>query len=708
MRSRFWQAAGLAATAGFTSFFSFPLVYAQTDTTPTQNALEEVVVTGERLQAGYLEEQAEGGLGYSADISRIPQSIQVLNNRLIEDINPSTLSDIVSVAGGTSNTRNSIEPFGSFKLRGFDISQTFVDGIRNSNSLNIQAEGLASYQQVEVLRGPAGALYGLSSPGGVINIVTKKPLPTQRSEAAFGIGSFDERQAMLDFTGPITSDGSLRARFVGAYENRDSFVDFVSVERAQFNPSIEWELASGVVLRYQADYRERTGLRYISLPLQGTLVNTDEFVLPHSLFTGEPAQGDTESESWAHTFVVERNSEGPNLERFYVRYTDTSFDQPSVAPATIQADGHTLNRRFNRFVEDQDETVVGAQIVRELDLGRFKPIISAGVDYSDWTYDSDFFRGFVAPLDLLNPVYGAPIDGVFLLASSRDHFEQLGGYLQGEVGLGKDVTLVLGLRVDRLDNKTEDFSFNSTGSSSDTETSPRFGLSWEAVPGVVPYLSYAETFEANANFGFVRSPDGAPFGPQTGRQWELGLKLASVAGLTSTLALFDIELSNVLTPDPTDPFFRVPTGEQRSRGLELINTWQPVENFTALFSYTYTDAEVTEDNVIAPGTPLDNVPENSARIWARYAHEFGEGWVAGLIGGWTYNSSAWIGIGSDLKVPSFDVFEFGAFAQRGALQLNLKVDNLTDDSYLLHGAFGGTGVIPGDERRILFTLAWRP
>lgn len=695
----------VAVAASFSLTLAGPAI-AQSGSATSSEPVDEIVVTGQ--QAGYLETRAEVGLGFAAEISRVPQSIQVVNRRLLDDLNPSTISDIVGLAGGTSSPRNSIEPFSSFKMRGFTVSQTVVDGIRNTNALNIQTEGLASFQQVEVLRGPGGAVFGLSSPGGVVNIVTKKPLSTPRIEASVGIGNFNQQQALVDLTGPLTSDGSLRARFVGSYEDRDSFVDFVTVERAQFNPSIEWEHRSGLLVRYQADYRERSGLRYISLPLEGTLINTDDFELPFSLFTGEPGQGDTEADSWVHTLVAEKASDGPNLIRVFARYTDTQYDQPSVAPAGVQDDGRTLDRRFNQFTEDQEETIVGAQIVRELDLGGIKPIISAGVDYSEWTYRSDFFRGSVAPLDLLDPVYGSPVEGIFLLASSRDQFEQIGGYIQSVIELGDDVTVLAGARIDNLDNMTESLRSGASGSTSDTEVSPRVGVSWEITSGIVPYASYAESFEANPTFGFVRSPDGTPFGPQTGRQWEVGVKLAAVAGFTSTLSLFDIELSNVLTPDPEDPFFRVPTGEQRSRGVELLNTWEPVDNLTLLANYTYTDAEVSEDNVIEPGTRLDNVPEHSARLWARYALELSEGWLVGLTGGWTYNSSASIGIGSDLEVPSYDVFEVGAFARRGSLQVDLRVDNLTDEDYLLRGAFGGSGVVPGDERRILVTLAWRP
>lgn len=672
-----------------------------------QERIEEVTVIGERLRSGYLEEASQVGVGFSYDMARVPQSIQVVNRRLIEDLNPSTLSDIVGVTAGVGAPRNSVEPFGTFKLRGFTVSQTFVDGIRNTNSLNIQAEGLASIESVEILRGPGGAVYGLSSPGAVINIVSRKPLAEPHYAVSLSAGSFNEFRADGDLTGPLNDSGTLRYRLTGGYENRDSFIDFVGVERVNVAPVLEWEPLSGAVLRYQADYRRREGLRYISLPPQGTIINTDDFELPFSLFTGEPGQGDTISAALIHTLTFEQSGEGPNRIKAYVRYTDTEYDQPSVAPAGFQEDGRTLNRRFNRFVEEQEEIIVGAQIVRAIEIGGVDPIFSAGIDYADWTYDSRFDRGSVGPLDVLAPEYGSPIEGVFVLDETIDSFRQIGGYVQGVVDIAEDLTILLGLRVDRLENETTSVPFESTGSSTDTQVSPRAGVSWRIGPGVVPYASYARTFEANPNFGFVRSPDGAPFGPQTGRQWEVGVKIDAVAGLTSTISVFDIELSNVLTPDPEDPFFRVPTGKQRSRGVEFINAWEPIQSLTVLASYAYTDAEVTEDTNIPGGTRLDNVPEHSARVFARYAFELVGQWFGGVTGGWTYNSSVLLGIGSDLAVPSYNVLEAGAFVGRERFLGTLTVDNLTDNEYLLRGAFGGNGVIPGDARRFLFSLTWR-
>ena len=127
-----------------------------------------------------------------------------------------------------------------------------------------------------------------------------------------------------------------------------------------------------------------------------------------------------------------------------------------------------------------------------------------------------------------------------------------------------------------------------------------------------------------------------------------------------------------------------------------------------LGSYAYTDAIVSEDTNIPNGTRLENVPEHSGRIWARYAYDFGGQWFSGLTGGWTYNSSAAISIATPLEIPSYNVLETGAFLGRGTLVASLTVDNLADNEYLLRGAFGGNGVVPGDARRILFTPAWRP
>lgn len=673
-----------------------------------KETVEEISVVGQRLDAGYISRQSQVGLGFASDPLKVPQSVQVITRRMLEDQKPMTLADIVRNTSGTGGPRNSIEPFNGFKLRGFSVTESATDGIRNTNSLNIQSGGLVNVEQVEILRGPGGALYGLGSPGGVVNIVTRKPLSEFRAAGSVRVGNFDSRQVEADLTGPLTKEGDLAYRLIAEYGDRDSFVDFVGVENWQIAPSLQWSNDSGLSLRYQGDWRRREGLRYISLPVQGTLTGTDQFELPRSLYTGEPDQGDTVTKSRIHTFTLEQEGDDGAISRLYGRFTHTSYDQPSVAPANVAADGRTLNRRFNRFVEEQDEWIIGGLLVREIDAFGLQHKIAIGADYAEWSYDSEFLRGTVGPLDLLQPVYGSPITNLFTLANSRDEFEQLGGFIQDYISIGDNINLLLGVRWDRLVNRTFGLRFNTEGKSTDSQLSPRAGLSWEVVDGVAPYVSYSETFVAGPNFGFVRSPDGDPFGPQDGRQWEVGVKFDLFNTLTATVALFDIEQSNVPTVDPNDPAFRVPTGEQRSRGFEVSGAWAPGQGLDIMGSYAYTDAEVTEDTNIPSGSQLDNVPKHTARLLARYARELDHNWTAGISGGLVYSSSARIAIGSNFKVPDYTVLEAGLFVSRGPLIAELKVDNLTNNDYFLRGAFGGNGVIPGDARRIVFSVGWRP
>lgn len=669
--------------------------------------LPGLVVTSDRSAEGYVERHGSVGLGFPASIARVPQSIHVITRRMMEEQQPVTLSDVVRNTAGVGNARNSLEPFRTFKLRGFNLGETVTDGIRNTGSLNIQAEGMANIERVEVLRGPGGAIFGLGSPGGVVNIVTRKPLDTFRAAASLRFGNFGYLHPELDVTGPLGETG-LRYRLIASWEDRDSFIDFVSPRALQVAPTLEWRGEGGLTLRYQGDWRERTLLRYVAHPFRGTVSETDRFQLPRSLFTGEPGQGNTVSDGFMHTVTVERVGGGNSLDRLYARFNQSGFDQPSVAPNALGEDGRTLTRRFNLFTEEQDEQVFGGQVVRGFQGPGGRHTVSAGFDLADWSYDSKFERGAITPLDVVQPVYGASPTGLFVLAESSDRFQQVGGYIQDAVNPTEAVTLLLGVRWDRLVNQSRSLPDGDLLESTDSQFSPRVGLSAEVRPGVVPFVSWSRTFVAGPSFGFVRSRDGNPFGPQRGRQWEAGVKVDLGATLTTTLATFDIEQSNVPTADPADPAFRVPTGVQRSRGVEWTTSWEPVTGVALFGSYSYTDARVLEDTNLPTGARLDNVPYHAARLWMSASRPLAAGWTGGVKGGLQHSSEVLATIGGSIRVPGFTVADGGLFASRGPLLADLMIHNLTDDYYFLRGAFGGTGVIPGDARRVVVTLAWRP
>jgi len=683
-------------------------VEAQTPPLPdTAIALPGITITSGRSGAGYVEGSADVGLGFPAELRRIPQSVHVLSNRMLREQLPVTLSDVVRNTGGVSAARSSVETFRSFKLRGFNVGEAVVDGMRNTGSLNIQAEGMANIDRVEILRGPGGAVFGQGSPGGVVNIVTKKPEAFNRQEFSLRVGNYAHVQSQLDLTGPLGEAGKVRYRLIGSYGQRDSHIDFVSPQGWQVAPSLEVDLASDLTLRYQLDWRENEVLRYISHPFVGTVTQTGPLSHPRSLFTGEPGQGMTKSSGQQHTVVLERGSVDAGRDRLFVRRNVSDYDQPSVAPVAVQEDGRTLTRRFNQFIESDDETVLGGTSFRRLTLGEMVHTVSAGFDLARWTYDSEFLRGGMVPLDLGNPVYGAQPTGIFQLAHSQDRFTQAGFHLQNAMALHPDVVILVGGRVDRLTMQTGDLpQEGDPNETSVTEFSPRAGISWEVHPGVVPFASFSRSFLAGPAFGFVRSRDRAPFPPQGGEQWEAGVRFDVRDRLLITLAGYQLERTNVPTADPTDPAFSVLTGLQRSRGVEILGSYEPSESVSIFSSYAYTDARVVEDTNIPTGTRLDNVPYHSGRIWTRLGLVSGPERSAGVNLGATYSSSVLAALNADPVVPGFTVLDAGAFATWGQWTAQLTVSNLTDDYYFLRGAFGGSGVIPGDGRRIISALTW--
>jgi len=671
-------------------------------------ALPGVVISAGKSADGYIERHSDVGMGFPTELRRVPQSVHVISSRMLREQRPVSLAEIVRNTGGVSASRNSVEVFRSFKLRGFDIGEAFTDGIRNTGSLNIQAEGLATVDRVEILRGPGSAVFGLGAPGGVVNLVTKKPLAERRAEFTMSAGNFGYVQPEIDLTGPVDAKGRLRYRLIGSYQQRDSYIDFVSPQALQVAPSVEYSLRDNVILRYQLDVRRNEQLRYISHPFVGTVSRTDEIRLPRSLFTGEPGQGATKNDGEQHTLLLERTTGSVGRDRLFVRINDNRFLQPSVAPNVQSADGRTLTRRFNLFDEAENERVLGGQIVRQRTLGRTTHTVSLGADVATWWYTSEFTRGAIDPLDLVNPVYGAQPSGLFVLADSRDEFVQGGLSVQDAISIGPRLTVLAGGRLSRLTQQTEDRSSSTTTESEHTQFSPRLGAAFEVSTGIVPFVSLSQSFIARPSFGFVRSPDGSPFEPERGSQMEAGIKFDLGGRLMTTLAAFEITRSNVPTPDPDDPALRILTGEQRSRGIEFLGSWEPTDRIALFGSYAYTDAVVTRDETFATGARLDNVPFNSGRLWGRWSQLVRQRYIFGATAGVSYASDVRPGIGNPLRVPSYTVVDAGLFVDASKVSVQLTVQNLTDDFYFVRGAFGGNGVIPGDARRIMTTVRWRP
>jgi len=445
-------AAGASATADFRLAVG---TVAESVTTRGQSYEVTVATTGTRTDTPILD---------------IPQSIQVVSQQVIDDQKPLTLSGILRNVSGFSQTRTDFEVFRSLKLRGFDVLNTTTDGVRNTDSLNIQPDGLANVERVEVLKGPASALYGRGSIGGGINLVTKKPLPDSHREITLNLGSFNHVQPGVDVGGSLNKSKSARYRLIGEYERRDSFIDFIEIAKYQIAPSLQFDLGSSTALTLQSDYRYHKQPRYLGLPHYGTIIGTDDIKLPLGRFLSEPGLDKTKNTGLQSTAILNHRFSTDWSGQVAYRWTQNSFFQPTAPPRALQADNRTLNRGFNLFDERERESAIEANTTRSVRWGSVEHKVTAGFDYAWWRYDSKFFSGAIAPINIENPVCGAQPTGVFLLADTRDIISSYGLFAQDQMTLLPKLKAIVGGRFDHIGNKnTEDAERAATQSPTKTE-----------------------------------------------------------------------------------------------------------------------------------------------------------------------------------------------------------------------------------------------
>ena len=197
---------------------------------------------------------------------------------------------------------------------------------------------------------------------------------------------------------------------------------------------------------------------------------------------------------------------------------------------------------------------------------------------------------------------------------------------------------------------------------------------------------------------------GTPFSPGGGRQWEGGVKLDLAGSISMTTALFQLTRTGMLVPDPANPSFRIQTGEQQARGLEMDLAWQSPNGASVIATYTFTNGEVTRDTAIPVGNRLVNLPRHAARLWGKYAITDGAGSRVAVAAGPTAQDEQQANTGNSLSVPGYWVADAGLFGERGRIGVQLNAIDVFDKEHPLRAALGNTGIIPGDGRRGVLTI----
>lgn len=326
-----------------------------------------------------------------------------------------------------------------------------------------------------------------------------------------------------------------------------------------------------------------------------------------------------------------------------------------------------------------------------------------GFEIANYTFTTDFFRGEIAGLDIFNPVYGASPENV-----RRSFFEEYGSdsialYLQNLIELTPNLKFLAGGRFDWVDSSYEDLEASSIiNETSDSKFSPRLGIVYQPSNSTSIYASWSNSF--NPQF-FARSQTEEVFEPETGEQFEIGIKQELFdKRVSATLAFFDITKKNVLTIDPLDVDFQVQTGEQKSRGIELDIVGEITPGWKVIATYAYTDAFVNKDEDLnLVDDRLQGVPFNSASLWTTY--EFQKGSLQGLgFGlGLVYAGEREATLPNDVKIPSYVRTDASIFYKQNNWRAALNFKNLFDTKYYESQGFF---IVPAAPLTVLGTISF--
>jgi iron complex outermembrane recepter protein len=685
---------------------------------------------------GFLAESTATGTKSNTPLIEAPQSISVIPRDQIEALAPQNLNSILRYTPGVAvDTRGTVSRLDQFTIRGFSATQ-FLDGMRvfGGRDANPSVDPYR-LERVEVLRGPASVTYGQAGPGGLVNLVSKRPTETPYREFLLQGGSFGTFRAGADLSGALNENRSVLGRVVTSYSRSDTQIDQAREERYFIAPSLTLRPTADTTITLLGLYqRDPWGGTYGGVPAYGSILYNPYGKTRSSFWDGDPTFDRLNRTQYQLGYAAEHRFNENLVARQNFRWAHTDFYYRQANYTTLSANYRTAPRGLTGTQGDFDTITLDNQLEGRFATGPVHHTLLGGLDY--FRVDSDTSTGSVQagvpPIDIFAPVYGVRMPNLTYSTRTLQNQSGVGLYLQDQLRWGP-VTVHLSGRHDWYDSLTRATALASgavTRTPFDTSAfTGRAAILYQTNIGVVPYYSYTESFEPQTGT-FAPARGGGPFQPTTGHQHEIGIRYQP-PGVNAlfTAALFDLRRQNVLTTDPVNINFSVQGGEIRTRGAELEARATLATGVNLVASYTYLDSEytsststVTVDRLLGTrpttrpqrGTEPTSVPNHMASAFLQYSFQ-PDTQLQGLTlgGGVRYVGQSWGDPGNTLRVPDVTLLDLMARYELGQLSpslngasLQLNVSNLTDEKYVsscLSYAF----CFWGYRRSALATLRYR-
>jgi iron complex outermembrane receptor protein len=696
-----------AVTVGFLS------VGAHAQATKTVATLPAITVTADRVD-GYVAPVSSMATKTDTPIENIPQTVVVVPRQVIEDQGATKLSDVTTNVSNVQHfDQRDFSTVTSFKIRGFNAA-VVVDGVASPGYFS-NLEPVYNMEQVDVVKGPGGALYatsqstGADSVGGMIGITTKAPGPDARRQVGFRVGSYNDRAYFADLNQPINE--TLGVRLVVQKQSADSETDRVSSKQTFIAPSLALNIDRDrkFVLRFkhvENDWRDSVGLPTQTAARNGNLTAEG---IPKSTMKADSINAHYTqrlNDSWKFDFVVAETR--AKFDQRAMFYLSPNSDAPNAAPGGESA----------RLWQDMKTTVISPTLTSKFDTGSAKHTLLLGaeeVKTRDNGYvavnlaDTGIPDGFGGTLNAVTACmfgisctytsYSGPYAAWVEPTSPTDPYNKVSStthalYAQDQIDLGR-WHFQAGLRYARM--KINDYYTGGTffGGSDpagltaghdDKDTFskllPRVGAVFDITDNASMFVGYGEGTKVPLG---GRYDPSAKRKPEESNQTEIGFRLKDWYGLTATLAWFDLTRRNVPTSGPAPNYYIYQVGEQNSKGIDLNLAWKASKSLTVLAGLSDQKAITVENQYSAAsvGKLLQNVPAQTARLAMRY--DLREGDLAGLgFGlGLRHHSKLAADSSNTNFTPAVTVYDSQVSYRMKGVSLNLAINNLLDKKYVV-------------------------
>ena len=720
--------------------------------------LNTVEIIG-RNETSYKNTNSFSGTKVNLALKDTPQSIGYVTKELILDQNATTVNDVVKNISGV----NQYSHYNDFSIRGNRIlGNSSIGGGMLLNGMKAQTSiwkpmSLANIERVEVIKGPASAMFGNASPGGVINRITKKPLATRMRSITTSIGSFNTLKTYADFTGPANKSKTLLYRLNLGYETTDTFRDLQSSKNIIIAPSFSYLPTDKTRLNIDIFYRNMNGKLdraqsvfgegdLYSTPISQSLSAANDYLKENFLnlttsLVHQFSDNLTFNSVYLHSSYDEDLQEHRQANT-YVNKADGTMDYSKIMMTAQIRKRNFRNNSFNNFFN------------LKVNTGEVKHNILLGYDYyltqmlpsssemqaggyllkngkTTNKFDKTKIGQYVLDADG-NPKTNVPYfdltkgnTGNGLKDISKYIFEQSnmmpttqyshGVYLQEQLEY-KFLKLLLSGRIENFTDELVDKKTYEVKKVSQTAFIPRIGLVAEVNKNINLYATWVKGFEPQS--GAIQSdPEkfGGPFDPEYSRLYEVGMKSEWFQKrLSATVAIFNLKKMNTLYAAPIDGFpdRKEQVGEEVSKGIEFDVAGFVTPNWSIVANYSYNDAKITKTKNGQEkdfGKQRPNSPKHTGNLWTKYI--IGSGALRGLgIGvGYNFVTERYGQIGRrehTVVYPSYGIVDAALYYKVQNIQLQLNLNNALNKTHWV-GGFYKLRSFPGAPRNVSITVSYK-